>query len=843
MKIYEKICEWQTRLALIKHDPDPSKLVQLKLVVADLVDLDDRIVINKNIPVSYEALSYSWGNDRPTKTCICNGQEMPIQNNLDSALRYLRRPDVDRFVWIDALCINQNDNQEKAFQIRRMMGIYSKASTVLIWLGNVPTVHSILQACTKNCTKQPSSLTLGLEVCSDHGTKILQEILQCTWFQRTWVRQEVYAANRLQVCCPYFVLPWDTFANSFPAESKQPPIHLMAQYFSGAQVVSGLGSPGKASQEGTLKNLRSLDMSYSHLSRGKEEPEVYPSPEFGNFVNERLINLLREGRSFQATVQHDHIFSVLGMILVPKRRRIEVPINYYKTFEELCGDVVRAAIKETRDIGILRLCVLQKDKSYELDWPRITWPAYPEVGLLKHFKSHRSFQTPQPNSHVITGNIVLGKPVASLKRWNEDNWFEDLNPIADPSPDALQNKNISKKHLILCGRVWGVLTKPKSSTVYEYEGRVEYRLEDFVDDEAIQQHIGPVRGNDKSQDIILRKHGLLKSRTSQKCQWGDVHWRCKGGKEGDFFVSLEPGPHNVILRRDPQDNELFEISGWGESNMLPEHESRLDEVALVEDEKALVADQNTTFLAAISLRIFCDRSMLRSLFTLTNLLLSTAVALPSGVIRSSHLPSGLSPRGTCATEATDATNDGDNDGPGIKLSNSGGGTRSFFVYENSCDSIPLKYVTVDAGDTKFVALPDLFQGRIVRGSQANLDGKPHLLGTWLEIGLDGTGKGYGDISLIRGCDGAVTLAVEDGSGASTGFDDQSILADAPDDVFQTEDDGSKVIEATEDSVSSVITPVVDYLASKLGYDKAYIDDYHGNPVICSSNQRFSATFY
>ncbi|KAI1647724.1 uncharacterized protein F4817DRAFT_336617 [Daldinia loculata] len=235
--------------------------------------------------------------------------------------------------------------------------------------------------------------------------------------------------------------------------------------------------------------------------------------------------------------------------------------------------------------------------------------------------------------------------------------------------------------------------------------------------------------------------------------------------------------------------------------------------------------------------------MLRSLFTLTNLLLSTAVALPSGIIRSSHISGGLSARGSCATQAFDATNDGDQGGAGIKLSNSGNGTRSFFVYENSCDSIPLKYVTVNAGETKFVALPQLFQGRIVRGNDSNLDGQPHLLGTWLEIGLDGTGKGYGDISLIRGCDGPVTLVAEDGTGVATGFDDLSVLADAPEGIFEIDSDGSKVIEATEGLLSAVVDPVRDYLASKLGYEKAYIDDYHGNPVICSSNERFSAAFY
>lgn len=78
---------------------------------------------------------------------------------------------------------------------------------------------------------------------------------------------------------------------------------------------------------------------------------------------------------------------------------------------------------------------------------------------------------------------------------------------------------------------------------------------------------------------------------------------------------------------------------------------------------------------------------------------------------------------------------------------------------------------------------------------------------------------------------------------ATGFDDLSVLADAPEGIFEIDSDGSKVIEATEGLLSAVVDPVRDYLASKLGYEKAYIDDYHGNPVICSSNERFSAAFY
>ncbi|KAI1405357.1 hypothetical protein F4819DRAFT_510329 [Hypoxylon fuscum] len=239
--------------------------------------------------------------------------------------------------------------------------------------------------------------------------------------------------------------------------------------------------------------------------------------------------------------------------------------------------------------------------------------------------------------------------------------------------------------------------------------------------------------------------------------------------------------------------------------------------------------------------------MLKPTFTFLGLLLATAAALPANVgSLYSHNPSALSPRstGSCATKATQTFGDPDQNGAGIQLKNGDSQSRSYFVYQNSCDYIPLKYITIGAGQTQFVSLPAGFQGRVVRGTEAvNLDGQPHTLGTWLELGLDGTGKGWADVSLIRGCDGAVSVAAMDGSGVSTGFDDSSILDGAPEGAYDTKQSGAKVLKATEGLLSVVVDVVRDYLASKLGYDKAYIDDYHGNPVICSSNERFSATFY
>ncbi|ORY16933.1 heterokaryon incompatibility protein-domain-containing protein [Clohesyomyces aquaticus] len=96
----------------------------------------------------YTALSYVWGKktfvywDSTTHksqeaVCIaeCNGVKRNVTLNLDSALRHIRSSSNSMILWIDALCINQDDGKERAHQITLMGSIYRNAHRVLIWLG------------------------------------------------------------------------------------------------------------------------------------------------------------------------------------------------------------------------------------------------------------------------------------------------------------------------------------------------------------------------------------------------------------------------------------------------------------------------------------------------------------------------------------------------------------------------------------------------------------------------------------------------------------------------------------------------------------------------------------
>ncbi|KAJ2987762.1 hypothetical protein NUW58_g4326 [Xylaria curta] len=87
--------------------------------------------------LAYKALSYSWknGDAAPDVAIFCNSTSIYISANLHAALRRLRAPNGVVRIWVDAICINQQDAVERAHQVGMMRDIYQNSSEVLIWLG------------------------------------------------------------------------------------------------------------------------------------------------------------------------------------------------------------------------------------------------------------------------------------------------------------------------------------------------------------------------------------------------------------------------------------------------------------------------------------------------------------------------------------------------------------------------------------------------------------------------------------------------------------------------------------------------------------------------------------
>jgi hypothetical protein len=90
---------------------------------------------------TYEALSYVWGDVRDSIPILVDGHPVSVTKSLESAVRHLRYPDKPRTLWVDYICINQEDILERSELVAKLGSIYENADSVLIWLG-LPSLRS-----------------------------------------------------------------------------------------------------------------------------------------------------------------------------------------------------------------------------------------------------------------------------------------------------------------------------------------------------------------------------------------------------------------------------------------------------------------------------------------------------------------------------------------------------------------------------------------------------------------------------------------------------------------------------------------------------------------------------
>jgi hypothetical protein len=83
----------------------------------------------------YEAISYTWNDPNIQVSTYCDGKILQITPNLHAALKSLRRLEASRWLWADAVSINQADISERSEQVRHMLDIYRNANKVTVWLG------------------------------------------------------------------------------------------------------------------------------------------------------------------------------------------------------------------------------------------------------------------------------------------------------------------------------------------------------------------------------------------------------------------------------------------------------------------------------------------------------------------------------------------------------------------------------------------------------------------------------------------------------------------------------------------------------------------------------------
>ncbi|OTA64865.1 HET-domain-containing protein [Hypoxylon sp. EC38] len=308
---------------------------------------------------NYEALSYVWGNPYDRANIKIDGKILSITINLSHALRALVSDGKTRRLWIDAVCVNQEDLDERSQQVRLMRKIYERSSGVPIWLGNDNTV--IAEECM-NLLKDTARISRALltkydrpfnipnpmaenPICTDQKKwALVHELTELPWFSRVWVLQEAGLAPRATLIWGRQMLDFSDLVEVGLLHSEAG--HLFVIPVNGLFRISD-----------TFYDLwRTFTTPFAHwrsmISKGLiQSTSVDRSPI-------TLAEILHIGRRFKATDLRDYVFAFLGhpTAVDPVTYEPLINPNYNKPLLEVYYEAGRALLR-TCELTFFLSCV------------------------------------------------------------------------------------------------------------------------------------------------------------------------------------------------------------------------------------------------------------------------------------------------------------------------------------------------------------------------------------------------------------------------------------------------------------------------------------------------------
>ncbi|KAH4151203.1 hypothetical protein HBH43_241850 [Parastagonospora nodorum] len=315
-------------------------------------------------PFEYDALSYMWGDAAPVDRVVVDGAVIPIAWNLARALEYLRdhmNPEPLR-IWIDAICIDQQDDAERANQVGLMRLLYRKAECVRIWI-NEPDLDEESEALaalrTFQVRKEEPGSSLGDD--PDFWDPILP-ILENEYWSRAWIQQEIINAR--------FLI-----------------LHCMNASVIGTTVF-------KFRQAAELYLKRSIGVHpdrlvYGTLLHGDRSPKAREMFAFHGEARKRynLIHLLDDKKGLLVSREHDRFYAI--MHLAKDYRDGDIAVDFSKSLEQVMLDIATHHISRHHDLEFL-LKSFQPNEKYSdsreglahPSWIPNSWLGKDNIGIV-----------------------------------------------------------------------------------------------------------------------------------------------------------------------------------------------------------------------------------------------------------------------------------------------------------------------------------------------------------------------------------------------------------------------------------------------------------------------------
>ncbi|KAF2171567.1 hypothetical protein M409DRAFT_50983 [Zasmidium cellare ATCC 36951] len=283
---------------------------------------------------TYEALSYVWGHGNDSAAIQLNNKTRLVRSNLRAALFQLRFRKHPRVLWIDALCINQGDVDERNHQVRIMSTIYQSAKRVLIWVGESGDGSKLVfdymrKLRTKHKqdpyrdepddegAEQPPfnfSYAKGRPTLQGELGEAFEKFCHRPWFSKTWVIQEFALSSPAVVVCGGDKEQWSLLQEVYPG-----------------------------SRLGKLNAIRTGvrgDPFLGGRRRGHAAESVFgPS---------KAQSILDYSIQCEATEPRDRVYALLGILPFPS-----IKVDYKLPVEEVYRSFSQAIFEQTRKIGLL----------------------------------------------------------------------------------------------------------------------------------------------------------------------------------------------------------------------------------------------------------------------------------------------------------------------------------------------------------------------------------------------------------------------------------------------------------------------------------------------------------
>ncbi len=291
--------------------------------------------------LEYEAVSYVWGAAEFTDLVYCGERPCRVTPNLLAVLRSLRDQNKDRLLWIDAICINQSNIDERTHQVSRMRDVYSQAKRVVIWMDPsdetlADSAYHLAGLFFAELRKNHQLPSLGSEARTLARNRLVNHpwfvkhskpthlFLRNQWFQRVWTFQEAFLAKDAMIFCGRISFPFAPFVASWMfMESLGIKLPL-----EGAECAKTLFATCAWDLQTKLNG--SVETAATEL---------------------RLSTLLRSTYKYRCTDDRDRVFGLLAM--VEGERRLSYSPDYHLSVCDVYITVAKLLIQDDKHLQIL----------------------------------------------------------------------------------------------------------------------------------------------------------------------------------------------------------------------------------------------------------------------------------------------------------------------------------------------------------------------------------------------------------------------------------------------------------------------------------------------------------